>query len=174
MKKTTEVFLEIKADLSDIGLIRDQSFPHYFCTPLNAIIFAGTGVDGIHFCIIPNENDWTLERSPVYVVSPMMPDHYVEAIAENFNDFISMVVSIKDAPLLECISYSARDRFLEEIQRTANDNVEIETAISALTGTFSTKMVDDVYDCVRQVQAKMELRKLQFSEEYYEFTGQTK
>lgn len=172
MEKITDVFSKIKVDLSDVGLIRDPSFPHYFCTPLNAIIFASIGVDSIHFCIIPDENDWTLKRSPVYVISPMMPDHYVEAIAENFNDFISLVVSLKNAAFLECISYFEREKFLKEIQYDPNDSFEIETAISALTNTFPTKNIDDVYGYVRQVQANMELAKLQFSEEYYELIGQ--
>lgn len=174
MKKIIDVFFQIKADLSQIGLIRDSSFSRYFCTPLNAIIFASTGMDGMHFCIVPNDNDPTLEQSPVYVVSPMISDHYVEAIAENFIDFISIVVSTKDAPLLECISYCARDRFYEQIQSISDDNFEAKTAISALNSTFSIKVIDNVYDFVRQVQAKLKCETLQFSEEYYELTGQTR
>lgn len=172
--KKTDVFFQIKADLSHIGLIRDSSFPRYFCTPLNAIIFANTGVDGVHFCVVPNEKNPTLEQSPVYVVSPTMPDHYVEAIAENFNDFISIVVSAKDATLLECISYCARDGFYKGIQSIPDDNFEIKTAISAFSSTFPAKMIVDVYDFVRQVQGKLKHETLQFSEEYYELTGQTR
>lgn len=98
-------FINIETDLSPIGLIRNKDYGGYFCTPKNAVVFANIGCDGIHFCIIPYENDLTLERSPVYVISPMMPDHSVEAVAEKFYDFLSLVVSVQDATFLECISY---------------------------------------------------------------------
>lgn len=169
--KVLDVFSQIKADLTCVGLIQERSFPHYFCTPLNAVIFASIGVDGIHFCIVPEEDDRTLERSAVYVVSPMMPEHYVFVVAENFYDFISLVVSVKYAGLLECISYFERERFLTQIQEVEADDLEVKTAIEALTATFPTRVIDDVYGYVRQVQAKMDLSAVQFSDEYYEIVG---
>ena len=166
--KITDMFSNIEVDLSAIGLMRDKLFPHYFCTPLDAVIFACLGVDGIHFCIIPDEDDLTLEYSPVYVVSPMMSNHYVEAIAENFYDFINLIVSVKDAGALECISYLETEKFSEYIQGISQNNLEAENALVAISNTFPTKIIDDVYIHVKHLQAKTDLTKIRYSEEYYE------
>ena len=95
--KTTDIFANISEDLERIGPIRSDEFLSYpFCTPENAVIFAGLGVDGIHFCMIPEEDDLTLERSPVYVVSPMDSPSPIQIVAENFYDFASILIKTKD------------------------------------------------------------------------------
>jgi len=165
------VHLNIATDLSPIGLIRNKDYGGYFCTPKSAVVFANLGVDGIHFCILPDEKDLTLENSPVYVVSPMTPDHYVEVVAENFNDFLSLVVSVKDAGALECISFVEKEGFLEHLQDIPQGNPEVEKAITALSKSFSVKSIVDVYDYVKQTQAKTDFTKIQYTDEYYELIG---
>jgi len=167
--KTTD-FSNIETDLAPIGLIRDQNFSIYFCTPENAVVFANIGCDGIHFCVIPEENDLTLDHSPVYVVSPMMPDHYVEAVADTFDDFISLVVSVKDAGALECISHVEPEVFMNHISDIPQGSSEVESAVAALSRAFPVRIIDDIYGYVRQTQAKTDLAKIRFSEEYYDLT----
>ncbi len=72
---------KIEKDLSVIGLILTRDFPPYSCTPQNSTVFAHLGTDGIHFCIA-NTGD-QIDNSPVYVVSPDMPRHYVELVGRN-------------------------------------------------------------------------------------------
>ncbi|WP_010243753.1 hypothetical protein [Acetivibrio cellulolyticus] len=96
---------EIKEDLEAIGLIMTRDFESYFCTPLQAVIFAHSGTDGIHYCIVKNDKE--LHESPVYIVSPSMSDNYVELVGRNLVDFLSLVVKCKDAVTLECISYTS-------------------------------------------------------------------
>lgn len=169
--KPLDVFSSIKTDLSSVGLIRDASFPHYFCTPLDALIFANLGVDGIHFCVIPDEHDLTLESSTVYIVSPMMADNYVEAVANNFYDFMSLVASTKYAGLLECISYLDGEGFLRELQSVPQNDPEAESALEAISNAFPIKIIDDVYAYVRDIQKKTDLTKIRHTPEYYELTG---
>ena len=67
--RVTDRFASIPVDLEPIGLIRGNDMGGYLCTPKNAVTFANTGSDGIHFCVVPVEGDSSLERSPVYVIS---------------------------------------------------------------------------------------------------------
>lgn len=169
--RITDKFENIVADLSPIGLIRNKNYGGYLCTPLNAVVFANIGCDGIHFCILPDEKDLPLENSPVYVISPMMPDHYVESVADNFLDFLSLVVSVKDATVLECISYTEREGFLELIQSISHDDPEIKKAVEVVTNIFHVREISDVYSYVKQVQAKTDLSGIQFSKEYHDLIG---
>ena len=175
--RITEKFSNIAIVLSRFGLEKHSG--GYFCTPKNAVTFAGIGVDGIHFCILPDENDLTLENSPVYVISPMMPDHYVEIVAENFYDFISLVITAKDAGALECISYFTSEKYLEYLQSISDSllqntefNNKVKKATTALLDEFNNnKKIDDVYGYVKQLQAKTDLTKIQYTNEYYDLIG---
>lgn len=170
--RITDEFQKIKTDLSYIGLCRG-TFEKYFCTPLNSIIFAGLGVDGIHFCIIPSKEDKTLENSPVYVVSPLMPGHYTEPVAENFTDFLSLVIITKDAATMESISYMDKETFDNYLQDISGENKETIEAIRVLKETFNLKDIPDVYHYVKSVQQNIEFRKIKFSPEYYELIDES-
>jgi hypothetical protein len=161
----------MKTDLSHIGLRRGE-FANYFCTPLNAVIFADLGVDGIHYCIIPSNEDKTLENSTIYVVSPCMMEHYVEPVAESFSDFLSVVAITKDAGAMECISYMSKEAFTNYLKDIPEERKEIVQAIEALRENFALKDIPDVYDYVKNVQQNVSLHKVKFSSEYYEITGE--
>lgn len=173
----TDIFSNISTNLlSSLGLIKTNE-GGYYCTPKNAVTFASLGVDGIHFCIIPDENDLTLESSPVYVVSPMDFGNHVNIIARNFYDFISLVIETKDATALECISCFSRERFSElfqDIQQDAGIDTEVEESIAALHKAFhgNINKIDDVYAYVKELQAETDLSKLQYTEEYYELNSE--
>lgn len=104
----------MKKEFETLGLIMDQSFPAYECTPENAMVMGHIGCDGIHFCIV--KSDQTLEQSPVYVVSPMMPGHEVALIAPNLETFVNLVVQCKDASILESMSYTSAEVFEERVK----------------------------------------------------------
>lgn len=157
--------------ISRIGLIQAKSVVRYFCTPLDAIVFSYTGSDGIHFCIVPEQGDFALENSPVYVVSPMMSDHYVEIVAHNFQAFSSLVVAARDASILECISYTTPESFFAVCKNIPLDDAAINRAVAAITNAFSPHEVVDVYGQVRKLQKQTDLSTLRFSDEYYTLTG---
>lgn len=169
--KIIDKFNGIKADLSYIGLRRDE-FPSYFCTPLNSVIFASLGVDGIHFCILPSKDDSTLENSPVYIVSPCMPDHYVEPIADSFTEFLSLVLTTKDAGAMECISYMTKEAFNNYLKDIPVEEEETIQAVNAIKENFGLEGILDVYDYVRSIQRDIRFRKIKFSQEYYAITGE--
>lgn len=168
---------EVEKELNVLGFLLTKDFPDYFCTPLNAVIFAHLGIDGIHYCIIKGENE--IENSPVYVVSPMMPEHYVELVGRNLIDFLSLVISCRDASALEYIGYASKQKFEEYIDEIRNQQIvdpdygkQVEKAVSGLQKMFELQNIDDVYCHVNETKSNaMYHAKLAFSKEYYDIIG---
>ena len=105
------------------GLLLDMRPPEciYDCMPIGAVPLAHMGVDGVHYCIIPLEGDETLEKSPVYRISPMdFSEGTIRWAAKNIYDFINITVVLRrmgasDTGLrnggrlyIKCERYSAR------------------------------------------------------------------
>ncbi|OPX43965.1 hypothetical protein CLHUN_22080 [Ruminiclostridium hungatei] len=175
--ETLDRLYQAEKELNALGLLLAKDFPHYFCTPLNAVIFAQLGTDGIHYCIIKGEKE--LENSPVYVVSPMMPGHYVELVGRNLIDFLSLVISCKDASALEYISYAPKDKFeefIDEIRKQQLDdwdyNKRVEAAVNELQNAFGLQNIEDVYCHVNETKSNLSYHaNMAFSKEYSDSIG---
>ncbi|MDO4386651.1 MAG: hypothetical protein Q4E18_11700 [Clostridia bacterium] len=96
MDKTFQKFLRTGVDLSPLGFeLRADAAP-YFCTPKGARILGWAGVDGIHYCTVRGSG------SRIFAVSPMnAAPEYVHPIAENFEDFLRLLLACGDAAALE-------------------------------------------------------------------------
>jgi hypothetical protein len=90
-------FFEIKFNEESLMLEKTRDFnPHYESTPIGAKVFANMGVDGVHYCIVPKDDDIALANSPVYRISPMdFSEGTVIWAAKNFHDFISISIELK-------------------------------------------------------------------------------
>ena len=53
-------FKKLKTDLSPLGFDMNGDFEVYYCTPQNAEILASSGVDGIHYCTVPQFGEMIL------------------------------------------------------------------------------------------------------------------
>lgn len=142
--------------LESFGLIIDPHFPKYFCTPVNATVFASTGCDGIHFCILNTDKDDL--KCPVYVVSPMS-DTYVSLVARSYNDFLALLFSCKDASLLEALSYMEQEAFYQaiaEVSQELNSDEERHRAMCASVAFLNSKIeiptIEDVYSYVHNLK----------------------
>ena len=82
--------------LAPIGIETRNDEILYFCTPKGASIIGWAGVDGIHYCFIRGFGEM------VFAVSPMniAPD-FVHPLAENFTDFLRLLLACGDAAVLE-------------------------------------------------------------------------
>lgn len=69
---------------------QDDTWPRYFCTPLNTTCFAATGGDGVHYSILEISTD----IQPVVMTVPMNfgPSirDYNRILAENLSEFLSL------------------------------------------------------------------------------------
>lgn len=73
-----EKIKRIKVNLSTFGIITREEEELYYCTPKDAKIIGWAGVDGIHYCTIPNFGEM------IFAVSPMNAADCVHPIAEDF------------------------------------------------------------------------------------------
>ncbi|MBQ6933461.1 MAG: hypothetical protein IJN37_03630, partial [Clostridia bacterium] len=64
---------------------RGENIP-YFCTPADANILGRPGVDGIHFCFVPEYGE------TVFCISPMNgAEDAIHVVSNNFTDFLSLL-----------------------------------------------------------------------------------
>lgn len=163
---------EIEKDLSVIGLTLTKDFLPYFCTPVNAVVFAHLGQDGIHFCIVRSEKG--IENSPVYVVSPTESRHYIDLVGRNLMDFLNLVITCKDATALEYISYASEykfNKYIEEIKgqllENPDFNIAVEDVICTLKTVFKLQEINNVYNHVKDTkESSIYHANLTFSKEY--------
>ncbi len=131
---------------------------NYNCTPLGALPFASMGCDGVHYCIIPQEGDETLENSPIYSISPMdFSDGTILWTAKNFTDFISITAILKDAWALPALVYMQEDEFVDylediELEYEARDSKEkrdLKKELEILTKTFPTIEICNLFQYIK-------------------------
>lgn len=143
-----------------IGLGYEDSDMTYFCTPIGAEIIGWLGVDGIHFCFIPS-----ISYDMVFVVSPIpCGQHFVEPIAWNFKDFLSLVIFCKDASPLEQICWMSEEQFTELIKsEIENSCLAKDSLLTALAKEFETEAHTNPYQYVKDLQASFDYQSILFS-----------
>lgn len=63
----------------------------YYCSPFDAIVFANTGMDGIHYSFLTDFGMHTdLEQAPILCVSPMDFGNCVRIVARNLQEFFEL------------------------------------------------------------------------------------
>jgi hypothetical protein len=93
LKRFDESYRNDLASLANVGLILDQSFVQSaWCentTPQASVIFAVTGGDSVHFCLLEIAGRPS-EESPVVMVVPCNPDTPRLVVGDNLQDFLSL------------------------------------------------------------------------------------
>ena len=92
---TIEELRKLDIDLGAVGLEQSDTHVTYFCTPKDAGIIGWAGVDGIHYCTIPEFGDM------IFAISPMNFGGYVHPIARNLEDLLRMLLFCGDMAALE-------------------------------------------------------------------------
>ncbi len=169
-----EQFCRLNLDFESIGLMRrgweDMS---YFCTPVGAELVGTTGVDGVHFVLLPGEEG-------VFCVDPAMgePGTYVLPVAENFRTFLSYVLYCRDASPISQIWWMGEDQFHRLLREDARArwpgceafSAKKDQALGAIAAEFHLVPADP-YGPVRALQRAFDPEDLKFSEEYYDILG---
>ena len=155
---------------SGVGIIFDaDSLPRYFCTPVGAYVFAYTGGDGVHFCTIPDRFG-----DMIFLVEPMPLDAiHVRPVAENFTDFIRVLLAVRFTGILLDIPLRTEAEFDKGLQtfREQYGSEEHETQLYQLAAYYGVTPMDDPYSYVRDLQSTFDYEQIPFSDEYYESAG---
>ncbi len=175
MKSTTyEKFIKLDIDFGEINFEPSDYNRPYFCTPVGAEILGWES--GIHYCFINGFGETVFAVNPESCV-----DYNAYPVAENFTDFLTLVISTGSRnPVEQIINFSSFadfDAFVnsKEEQDWFSRPEHIQ-AIEKIKSYFHLQPIalKDVYNYVRNLQANFDYDKIEFTDEYYELTGKPK
>ncbi|MCR6546483.1 hypothetical protein [Dehalobacterium formicoaceticum] len=151
-----------------IGLGWNDSDVAYFCTSVGTEVIGWLGVEGIHFCFIPS-----ISSDMVFAVSPMpCGEHYIEPIARNFQEFLSLVLFCKGASPLEQICWIGERQFSELLKSEEENGWPAQdAALNTLCTEFGIEAHSNAYQYVKSLQADFDYSTIPYSKEYYDTLG---
>lgn len=137
---------------------------HYFCTPVGGEIFASIGVDGIHYCTVPDLGD------TIFVVTPMTSlDHHVFPVAHDLTEFLRLIVTLHGTTLIDQTPLFDKERFETLRKEVAPAN---EDEAKRLCQTFNVEPLEgSPYDLIMDLYNNFDYSKIKYSHEYYETLG---
>lgn len=152
---------EENIDLRLLGFEQREINITYYCTPKDAKILGWAGVDGIHYCTIPEFGEM------IFAVNPMDFGDCVHPIAGNFEDLLRLLLSCADMEVLEqCYAWDEEQfkAFMMDCPATE----EQQTVLERLKKTFNLEPIDDVFDYVKTLQAQFDLSQIPYTDDYYD------
>lgn len=168
ISSTYEAFCKLNIDRAAIGLGKSEYDVEYFCTPVGAEVIGYEGVDGIHYCFIPEYGD------VVFAVNPMPAvDEHVYPLAKNFEDFLSLIITCNSTAAVEqIIGWDNKEIFDKYVQPCEDEyGFERQIIFKEIKDTFDLDWIEDPYGYVRELQKDFDYSKIKYSEEYYDILG---
>ena len=154
-------FKKTKIDLSFLGFDMNGDFELYYCTPKKAQIIASSGVDGIHYCTIPQFGEI------IFAVSPMNFGDCVHPIARSFEDLLRLLLHCGDIAALEqCYAWDEEQykAFLTDCPVTEKQ----QAVLDEIKSKFGLEPIDDSFAYVKDLQAEFDLSQIPYTEDYYD------
>ncbi len=154
-------FKKTKIDLSLLGFDMNGDFELYYCTPKKAKILASSGVDGIHYCTIPQFGEI------IFAISPMNFGDCVHPIARNFEDLLCLLLHCGDIAALEqCYAWDEEQykAFLIDYPATEKQ----QAVLNEIKSKFGLEPISDSFAYVKGLQAEFDLSQIPYSEDYYD------
>jgi len=158
---TIEELRKLDIDLGAVGLEQSDTHVTYFCTPKDAGIIGWAGVDGIHYCTIPEFGEM------LFAISPMNFGGYVHPIARNLEDLLRMLLFCGDMAALEqCYAWDEEQfkAFLIDCPATKKQ----QAVLDAIRDRLCLEPMEDTFAYVKALQAEFDLSKIPYTEEYYD------
>ncbi|MBQ8783574.1 MAG: hypothetical protein IJZ57_07375 [Clostridia bacterium] len=154
-------FKKTKIDLSLLGFDMNGDFELYYCTPKKAQIIASSGIDGIHYCTIPQFGEI------IFAVSPMNFGDCVHPISRSFEDLLRLLLHCGDIAALEqCYAWDEEqykafliDCPITEKQQAILDEIKNECGLEPIVDSFSY---------VKELQAEFDLSQIPYTEDYFD------
>jgi len=144
-------FLGLDVDLDNIGIVyHDKNIVNFIgdMTPLNSLVFASTGTDSLHYCVVQKENT-ALDESPVYLVAPPNFEDVVIWVAKDFVDFLSLGVAFECFATIPCARSWGKETLLKNIKENQVYHIQhgydekIKKSINILRDNFPMREYTD-------------------------------
>lgn len=154
-------FIKTKIDLSLLGFDMNGDFELYYCTPKKAQIIASSGVDGIHYCTIPQFGEI------IFAVSPMNFGDCVHPIARSFEDLLRLLLHCGDIAALEqCYAWDE-----EQYKAFLIDNPITEkqqAVLDEIKNKYGFEPIYDSFSYVKELQTEFDLSQIPYTKDYYD------
>lgn len=136
-------------------------FEFYYCTPKKAQILASSGVDGTHYCTIPQFGEI------IFAVSPMNFGDCVHPIARNFEDLLRLLLHCGDIAALEqCYAWDEEQYKAFLIDCPAAEKQQ--AVLDEIKNKCGLEPISDSFAYVKELQAEFDLSQIQYTEDYYD------
>lgn len=158
---TYSQFKKMNIDLAPLGFQQSGDFVLYYCTPEKANILATAGVDGIHYCTIPNFGEL------IFAVSPMNFGDCVHPIARSFEDLLRLLLSCVDMAALEqCYAWDEEQykAFLVDCPATK----EQQEVLDVIRSELGLTPIENAFSYVKELQAEFDYSEIPYTEDYYD------
>ncbi len=137
----------------------------YFCYPVNA---EPVGFEeAILYCFIPEYGEMVFASNP-----ESCADINVYPVANNFSDFIRLVLACGSAnPIEQCI-WMNKEQFDQLIQeQRGNQTAQQKEVLALLSREFNLDPMENPFEYIKAVQANFDDSKIKYSDEYYDTLG---
>ncbi len=158
---TYSEFIKKGIDLAPLGFQQSGDFVLYYCTPKKAKILAAAGIDGIHYCTIPDFGEM------IFAVSPMNFGDCVHPIARSFEDLLRLLLSCVDMAALEqCYAWDEEQykAFLIDCPATQ----EQQAVLDAIRNELGLTPIENAFSYVKELQAEFDYSAIPYTEDYYD------
>lgn len=160
--KAYSKFLRLGISLASVGIEIGNDEALYFCTPKGASIIGWAGADGIHYCFIQGFGEM------VFAVSSMntAPD-FVHPLAENFTDFLRLLVACGDVAALEQAwmwDKAQFESYLKENPATENQ----KEILAEIAEKMKLTAIEKPWEYIKSLQSSFDYSKIKYTEEYYD------
>ena len=162
MDKTFQKLLQADIDLSSLGVERRTYNEPYFCTPKGASVFGWAGVDGIHFCFVRGFGGMVFAVSPANTFP-----NYVHPLAENFADFLRLLLACGDVAALEQAWMWDKAQF-EAFLQVNPPTQEQQEALALVALKFKLAPMAQPWAYIKELQASFDYSKIKYTEAYYD------
>ena len=159
--RTYQKFKALPIDHAAIGLEQSDTHVTYYCTPKDAEIIGWAGVDGIHYCTIPEFGEM------IFAVSPMNLGDCVHPIARNFEDLLRLLLCCGDMAALEqCYAWNEEQfkAFLTDYPVTQ----EQQAVLDVIRKEFDLEPMEDAFAYVKKLQSEFDVSRIPYTEDYYD------
>lgn len=144
-----------------IGLEKGDREGGYYCTPQGMTVIAWENC--IHYGTIEGFGEM------IFAVNPENFGNTVYPLAENFQDFLCLILAAGSATAIEQIVLWDREQFQHFLQETV-ENPEREAILREIQERLQLKPMEDPFAYVKQLQENFK-GEIPFGNEYYDTAG---
>ncbi len=165
--KLYDQYAALSLDGALFGFEKGSCDGGYYCTPRGMKVFGWD--NGIHFGTVRGYRDC------IFAVNPEAYENTqkVFLLAENFRDFLSLILSAGHTAAIEqIVSFPfTREQYEEYVKGCVFSAPTHSEAMAAIEGLGIERM-PDAYGYVTELQKRFDPSKLRFTDEYYDAIGE--